>query len=311
MLEIYKTIDGVIKKIDTAEKNAWINLVAPTEEEIGWVSEELGVEEDFLRAALDEEEISRVELDDETGQSLITVDVPIADTEQQPLLLYSTLPVGIIETDKYLITVCLKDNTVLDDFASGRVKQVFTNLRSRFIFQFLYLVATRFLVYLRHINRMSNRVEKELHRSMKNKELIQLLDLEKSLVFFSTSLKANQLVLEKLQRGRVIEIFEDDRDLLEDVLIEVEQAIEMSNIYSNILSGTMDAFASLISNNLNIVMKILTAITILMAIPTMVSSFYGMNVANLPVASFTPVMGIIAVLTGIVAIVLYKFNMFS
>ncbi|MDD2414720.1 MAG: magnesium transporter CorA family protein, partial [Eubacteriaceae bacterium] len=247
MLEIYKTIDGVIKKIDTAEKNAWINLVAPTEEEIGWVSEELGVEEDFLRAALDEEEISRVELDDETGQSLITVDVPIADTEQQPLLLYSTLPVGIIETDKYLITVCLKDNTVLDDFASGRVKQVFTNLRSRFIFQFLYLVATRFLVYLRHINRMSNRVEKELHRSMKNKELIQLLDLEKSLVFFSTSLKANQLVLEKLQRGRVIEIFEDDRDLLEDVLIEVEQAIEMSNIYSNILSGTMDAFASLIS----------------------------------------------------------------
>ncbi len=311
MLEIYKTIDGVIKKIDTAEKNAWINLVAPTEEEIGWVSEELGVEEDFLRAALDEEETSRVELDDETGQSLITVDVPIADTEQQPLLLYSTLPVGIIETDKYLITVCLKDNTVLDDFAAGRVKQVFTNLRSRFIFQFLYLVATRFLVYLRHINRMSNRVEKELHRSMKNKELIQLLDLEKSLVFFSTSLKANQLVLEKLQRGRVIEIFEDDRDLLEDVLIEVEQAIEMSNIYSNILSGTMDAFASLISNNLNIVMKILTAITILMAIPTMVSSFYGMNVANLPVASFTPVMGIIAVLTGIVAIVLYKFNMFS
>ena len=158
---------------------------------------------------------------------------------------------------------------------------------------------------------MSTEIEKELHRSMKNKELIQLLDLEKSLVFFSTSLKANQSVLEKLQRGRVIKLYEDDRELLEDVLIEVEQAIEMSNIYSNILSGTMDAFASIISNNLNIVMKVLTSITILMAIPTMVSSFYGMNVSGLPFANFGAVVIIVVILTALVAMILFRKNMFS
>ena len=263
MINIYKTIDGKIVEIDEIEKHAWINMVNPTEEELLSISDQLNVEEDFLRAALDEEEI------------------------------------------------CLQSNTIIDDFAKGRVKHVFTNLKTRFIFQMLYRVATRFLVYLRHINRMSTEIEKELHRSMKNKELIQLLDLEKSLVFFSTSLKANQSVLEKLQRGRVIKLYEDDRELLEDVLIEVEQAIEMSNIYSNILSGTMDAFASIISNNLNIVMKVLTSITILMAIPTMVSSFYGMNVSGLPFANFGAVVIIVVILTALVAIILFRKNMFS
>lgn len=310
MLSIYKNIDGLITEVDTIEKDTWISLVAPTEEELQIVGETLHVDDDFLKAALDEEEVSRVELDDETGQSLITVDVPLVD-KHEDLLLYSTLPVGIIETQDNIITVCLQNNTVLDDFARGRVKHVFVNLKSRFIFQFLYLVATRFLIYLRHINRISNRIEKELHRSMKNKELFQLLDLEKSLVYFSTSLKSNQLVVEKLQRGRVVQLYEDDRDLLDDVLIEMEQAIEMSNIYGNILSGTMDAFASIISNNLNIVMKILTAITILMAIPTMISSFYGMNVTGLPVASFTPVIIMILGATAVCAFVLYKFNMFN
>ena len=310
MINIYKTIDGKIVEIDEIEKHAWINMVNPTEEELLSISDQLNVEEDFLRAALDEEEISRVELDEDMNQALITIDVPIVDKTSQ-MVLYSTIPVGIIETHENIITVCLQSNTIIDDFAKGRVKQVFTNLKTRFIFQMLYRVATRFLVYLRHINRMSTEIEKELHRSMKNKELIQLLDLEKSLVFFSTSLKANQSVLEKLQRGRVIKLYEDDRELLEDVLIEVEQAIEMSNIYSNILSGTMDAFASIISNNLNIVMKVLTSITILMAIPTMVSSFYGMNVSGLPFANFGAVVIIVVILTALVAMILFRKNMFS
>lgn len=138
-----------------------------------------------------------------------------------------------------------------------------------------------------------------------------MLDLEKSLVYFSTSLKSNQLVIEKLQRGRIIEIFEEDQELIDDVMIEMDQAIEMSNIYSNILSGTMDAFASLISNNLNIVMKVLTAITILMSIPTMISSFYGMNVTGLPFAEFVPVIIIIVAVTIVTAVILYKNNMFQ
>ncbi len=310
MINIYKTIDGKVEEIEEIEKHAWINMVNPTEEELLWVSDQMNVEEDFLRAALDEEEISRVEWDEDTNQALITIDVPTMD-DSSDMVLYSTLPVGIIETHENIITVCLEEHTVIEDFAKGRVKHVFTNLKTRFIFQILYRVASRFLVYLRHINRMSTEIEKELHRSMKNKELIQLLDLEKSLVFFSTSLKANQLVLEKLQRGRIIKLYEDDKELLEDVIIEVEQAIEMSNIYSNILSGTMDAFASIISNNLNIVMKVLTAITILMSIPTMISSFYGMNVTGLPFANFGSVVIIVAVLTSLVALILYKKNMFS
>ena len=310
MLTIYKTIDGRITEVESIEKDTWINLVAPTDEELQFVSETLHVEDDFLKAALDEEEISRVELDDETGQALITVDVPLINQTEE-LLMYSTLPVGIIETQDNIITVCLQNNTVLDDFTRGCVKHVFVNLKSRFIFQFLYLVATRFLIYLRHINRMSNRIEKELHRSMKNKELIQLYDLKKSLVYFSTSLKSNQLVVEKLQRGRIVQLYEDDRDLLDDVLIEMEQAIEMSNIYGNILSGTMDAFASIISNNLNVVMKILTSLTILMSIPTMISSFYGMNISGLPFPRIAPVMVLTIVATLVCAFVLYKFKMFN
>lgn len=309
MIKIYKTIDGKVQEIETIEKNSWINMVNPNEEELQFITQELGVEPDFLRAALDEEEISRVELED-NNQALITIDVPIVEKDAK-MVLYTTIPVGIIQTEDNIITVCLRGNTLIDDFAKGRVKNVFTNLKTRFIFQILYRVASRFLIYLRHINRMSNDIEKELHISMKNKELFQLLDLEKSLVFFSTSLKANQSVLEKLQRGRVIMLYEEDKDLLEDVLIEVSQAIEMCNIYSNILSGTMDAFASIISNNLNIVMKVLTSITILMAIPTMLSSFFGMNVTGIPVSNFAGVVVIAIVCTAVAAFVLFKKKMFS
>ncbi|AWW27028.1 magnesium transporter CorA family protein [Acetobacterium carbinolicum] len=309
MIKIYKTIEGKIQEVESIEKNSWINMVNPTEEELHFITRELEVESDFLRAALDEEEISRVELED-NNQALITIDVPVIEKDTK-MVLYTTIPVGIIQTEENIITVCLRENTLIDDFAKGRVKNVHTNLRTRFIFQILYRVASRFLIYLRHINRMSTDIERQLHISLKNKELIQLLDLEKSLVFFSTSLKANQGVLEKLQRGRIIKLYEEDKELLEDVLIEVQQAIEMSNIYANILSGTMDAFASIISNNLNIVMKILTSLTILMAIPTMIASFYGMNVEGLPVPNFWTIILISVACTGVAAFVLFKKKMFS
>jgi len=210
MIKIYKTIDGKIQEIESIEKNSWINMVNPTEEELQFMTRELEVEPDFLRAALDEEEISRVELED-NNQALITIDVPVIEKDTK-MVLYTTIPVGIIQTEDNIITVCLRENTLIDDFAKGRVKHVFTNLKTRFIFQILYRVASRFLIYLRHINRMSTDIERQLHISMKNKELIQLLDLEKSLVFFSTSLKANQGVLEKLERGRIIKLYEEDKE---------------------------------------------------------------------------------------------------
>lgn len=226
------------------------------------------------------------------------------------MVTYTTIPMSIIITDDNIITVCLKENVILNDFASGAMKGVYTNLKTRFVLQLLYRIVTAYHLYLRQIDRLSNHIERQLYISMKNKELIQLLDLEKSLVYFSTSLKANEVTMEKLARGRIIKLYEEDSDLLEDVLIEVKQAIEMSNIYTNILSSTMDAFASIISNNLNIVMKRLTVITIILEIPTMIASFYGMNVRNIPFASFWLVGGISMIITVIAAYILYRKRMF-
>lgn len=279
MLNIYKTIDDNLFTLEEIEDGAWISLINPTVSELEFVEEELAVDIDFLKAALDEEESSRIEVED--NQLLILVDMPIVEKEEEHIV-YETIPFGIILAGKNIITVCLKDSTVIDQFEKNSVKTFETSKRYRFVLQILYKISKRYLLYLKQIDKMSNQVEKQLHKSMKNTQLIKLLDLEKSLVYFTTSLKANQIVLDKLLKLDAIKLYPDDEDLLEDVIIENKQAMEMSNIYSGILSGMMDAFASVISNNLNIVMKRLTSITIVLAIPTMFASFYGMNLRNLP-----------------------------
>lgn len=275
MLCVYKTIDGKIQEMDRIEEGCWINLVSPTESEIDSVVQALNVDPGFLRAALDDEEASRIESED--NQTLIIIDIPLAQQDEDTIY-FSTIPLGIVITDKNIVTICLKENSIINEFSNGIVKSVYTNMKTRFVLQIFFRVATRFLQYLKQIDRISNEAENQLHKSMKNKELIQLLGLEKSLVYFSTSLKANEITMEKILRGRTIKLYEEDQDLLEDVIIENKQAIEMSNIYSSILSGIMDAYASIISNNLNIVMKFLTSVTIVLSLPTMVASFYGMNV---------------------------------
>lgn len=311
MLNIFKSIDDTLFTLAEIEDGAWINLVAPTPEELERIEDELSVDGDFLRAALDDEETARLE--SENDQVLILVDTPYVEKTDDHII-YETLPLGIIITDKNIITVCLKNSIVLDQFEKNSIRTFYTYKKYRFLYQLLYKNAQRYLLYLRQIDKMSNLVEKQLHQSMKNKELFQLLDLEKSLVYISTSLSANQVVLEKILRLNIIKKYTEDEDLLEDVIIENKQAIEMANIYSGILSGTMDAFASIISNNLNIVMKLLTSITILMAIPTMFSSFFGMNVINMPFATspfgFWIVLGISVVTAIIVGIILLKKNLF-
>lgn len=312
MLGIYKTIDGVLKKIDKPEKDAWISLIAPTSEEIDYVLSEVDIESNFIYAALDEEETSHIEC--EENSTLIIVDIPyhIEDEPTRSLISvhYTTMPLGIIVTPNNIITVCLKENNVINDFANGKVKPLHTNLKTRFLLQILYKMSTRYLQNLKQIDKLSNAIEQELHKSMRNKELIRLLDLKKSLVFFSTSLKADEATIERIMRGRVIKMYEEDEDLVEDVLIEIKQAIEMSSIYSNILSGTMDAFASIISNNLNLVMKTLTSITIIMAIPTIFASFYGMNVQSIPVPNFWFVVTISIIVIAIVAALLFRKKLF-
>ncbi len=309
MLNFYKTVENKICRIDSLENGCWVNVVNPTEAEIQYLVEDLKLDTGFVRSSLDEEESSRIESEDD--QTLLIIDTPKATTESQNTILYTTMPLGIIITDTFLVTISLSECSVLKEVADGMVKNVQTHLKTRFIFSILLRIATRYLQYLKQIDKISNMVEEQLHKSMRNKELIQLLGLEKSLVYFSTSLKSNEVTLEKLLRGRVIKLYEEDQDLLEDVLIEVKQAIEMSNIHSSILSGTMDAFASIISNNLNIVMKVLAAVTILMSIPTMISGFYGMNVDGLPLPHFWFPLAVTAGVVAIVAFILYKMHMFS
>ncbi len=308
MLNIYKTIDGKITRLDAVEDGCWVNLVYPSEDELKTVSATLGVEPTFLRAALDEEETSRI--DSEDGQTLIIVDTPAMEKDDTGVV-YSTLPLGIIVTDRHIITVCLKETSVVRDLQDGLVKDVRTQQRTRFILNILLLVAKRYLQYLKQIDKTYNYMERQLYKSQRNKELIQLLDLEKSLVYFNTSLKANEVTLEKILRGRIVTLYEEDHDLLEDVLIEVRQAIEMAQIYSSIISGMMDAFASVISNNLNVIMKVLTSITILMTVPNIVFGFYGMNVANLPLDHFwwVPLLISVAIIV-ILAVILKKRNLF-
>ena len=307
MIEIYKTINNELVKLEKIEKHSWLNVTDPSEEELLMLINDYGIDSSFLRSALDEEESSRIESED--NQTLIVIDVPLAEKDGNAVI-YSTIPLSIILANDCVITVSTKEIAAISDITEGVVKNINTQLKTRFILQIFYRVAQKYLQFLKHIDRLSSYVEKKLHKSMKNQELIQLLDLEKSLVFFSTSLRSDEITMEKILRGRFIKLYDEDQELLQDVLIEIKQAIEMCNIYSSILSGTMDAFASVISNNLNIVMKVLTSITILMAIPTMVASFFGMNVSGIPYPSFWFPLVLSGVATGLVFVLLRKKGMF-
>ena len=256
MISIYKTIEDDMVVLDKIEEGCWISAIHPNEEELTFLEEETGIDLDDLRAPLDDEERSRIELED--GYNMILVDIPSLDEKDR----YVTIPLGIYMTKEHIITICLEESPVLKAFVNRRVREFYTFKKTRFVFQILYRNAASYLRYLRIIDRKSDQIEEKLHISQKNSELIELLELEKSLVYFTTSLRSNEVVLEKLLRTERVKKYPEDEDLLEDVIIENKQAIEMANIYSGILSGMMDAFASVISNNLNIVMKFLATVTI-------------------------------------------------
>ncbi len=283
MLKIYNTNieTNEFEEIKEFKKGSWINLVNPSEIEIKKVCESIKIQEDFIRDALDYEEKARIDIEEDDNTILFIVDVPIVEKSEENDI-YTTMPLGmIVVRDDFFITVSLRKNKIITDFEKRKIRDFQTYKKSKLIFQILYLNSSYYLSYLKMINKETEIAEYVLKNSMKNKELLKLLDLEKSLVYFTTSLKSNEIVMEKTLRGKIIKLYEDDEEILEDAITENRQAIEMSKIYSDILNGTMDAYASIISNNLNGVMKFLTAITIVLAVPTMVSSFWGMNV-NLP-----------------------------
>lgn len=283
MLKIYNTDieTNKLEEIKEFKKGSWINLVNPSEQEIKKLCESVNIQEDFIRDALDFEEKARIDKEEDDDTTLFVVDVPIVEKNEENDV-YTTMPLGmIVVRDDFFITVSLRKNKVIEDFEKRKIKDFQTYKKSKLIFQILYLNSSYYLSYLKLINKETEIAEYILKNSMKNKELLKLLSLEKSLVYFTTSLKSNELVMERTLRGKIIKLYEDDEDILEDAITENKQAIEMAKIYSDILNGTMEAYASIISNNLNGVMKFLTSITIVLAIPTMISSFWGMNV-NLP-----------------------------
>ena len=280
LLKIYNTDIETNKteEIKEFKRGSWINLVNPSENEIKKVCENIDLDEDLIRDALDYEEKARIAQEEEDNTTLFIVDVPMVEKNEDSDM-YTTMPLGmIVVRDDFFVTVSLKKNKVIEDFEKKKIKNFQTYKKSRFIFQILYLNSSYYLDYLKKINKETEIAEYILKNSMKNKELLKLLTLEKGLVYFTTSLKSNELVMEKTMRGKIIKLYEEDEEILEDAIIENRQAIEMAQIYTNILNGTMDAYASIISNNLNGVMKTLTSITIILAVPTMISSFWGMNV---------------------------------
>jgi len=311
MIEIFKTYEDGTRQINSIEQGCWVVMTDPSATELLEISESCHIDIDHLRAPLDEEERSRIEVEDD--YTLILVDIPTME-ERNNKGRYVTIPLGIVVAKDVLVTVCLEETKVLKSFMDGRVRDFFTFKKTRFILQILYKNASVFLQYLRIIDRKSEEVERKLHISTQNSELIELLELEKSLVYFTTSLRSNEVVLEKMLKIDNIKQYPEDTELLEDVIVENKQAIEMANIYSGILSGTMDAFASVISNNQNIVMKFLTTVTMVMAIPTMVASFYGMNVKGIPGGEspygFFIVIGIAFLLTFLAAYIFRKKGLF-
>ena len=310
MKKIYLTVDDHLTEISTFEKGCWIHLQNPTREEVEGLNARFSLDPTYLQAALDEEESARIER--EGDQTLIIVDVPYVEAEDNGYS-YSTVPMGIIMVDDVIITVATRETAIITDFTEERIRGFWTFKRTRFILQLLNRNASRFLAYLKQIDKASSFVQERLQQSMRNRELIQMMKLEKSLVFFSTSLKGNEMVLEKMMRMDMLRKYPEDSDLLEDVIIENKQAIEMCAIYRDIMSGTMDAFASIISNNLNIVMKILTSLTVIMAIPTLFASFWGMNTAvpfEGTMWGFWAVVAISVVASVAAFIVLWKKKMF-
>ncbi len=284
--------------------------MAPTDQELNHAAETWGIPLDFLRASLDEEEQSRLECE-VPGVTLILIRVPVM--EQGPSgTRYNTVPFGIVVSGGGVVTVCLRENPLLENLKK-ETSATFTSTPANFVFRLLYRTSALYLHYLRQLDHQTDAIEQHLHQSMKNEQLMKLLNVQKSLVYFFTSLKSNNLVIERLQRARPFPVTPEDEDLLEDVIIENRQAMEMNETYNGILSGLMEFFASIISNNLNIVMKFLSAITIVLALPAIVGAFYGMNVA-LPgqahPAAFWVIMGVAVLLSGSAAVYLYKKNMF-
>lgn len=290
MISCYKTTpEGVTQRVEGCVPGSWVNVVAPTPEERLWLRTDLGIVDDFLSASLDDEEISRIDFDDDTHQVLVIVDCPFVEDQSESvdptIRQFDTHPLALLflPSRDCLVTVSLKPNETIFDLTSGRVRGINTAQRTRLLLLILLNITRRYQRCLRSINRQFRENERKLRHTMSNDDLMKMLGFEKSLLYFSTSLKALDTTLTRISYGRILKLYDEDHDLVDDVTIEVHQAQEMCNISTSVLTETMEAFGNVINNNLNLTMRTLAIITLVLSMPTMVYSFYGMN-TPLPMA---------------------------
>lgn len=313
MIKIYKTEESIVYEIEKSEEGAWINMVSPNMEECMKIAEQFDIDIGDVRAALDDEESSRIDLED--GYTLILVDIPSVEIRHKREA-YTTIPLGIILVDGVIITVCGEETPVLEAFEKRRVRDFSTKKKMRFVYQILYRSTSIYQNYLRVIDKRRREIEEHISDDdTEDTDLIDLHELESNLVYFATSLRANSVVLDRLTRYERLKQFPEDREILEDVIVENKQAIEMTAIYRDIINGTRELLSTIIDNRLNNVMKYLTSITLVMAIPTVISGIYGMNVSgkwmpfsNVPYG-FYIVCGIMIVISAIVLLILKKRKM--
>ncbi len=309
MLTIYKTTEGGIEELKSMENGAWVKAVDPTPEEIQQLVQ-WGVDPDYINNSLDLDEMPRMERDDDYTFILIRIPHRQPDSD----IPYTTIPLGIFIKGNMIVTICRYEKEMFQVLANRKYRLLKTGKRYRFALYIFLETATRYLTHLREINRTTETIEDQLQKSTRNREVLELLKYQKSLTYFATALRSNEVMMERVQRTQIFNYYEEDQDLLEDVLTENQQAIQMTSINAEILSSMMDAFASIISNNLNGVMKALAALTIIVSLPGTVAGFFGMNVM-LPLSDGEPtafliVFGIALALTAVATFIFYKRDWF-
>jgi magnesium transporter len=307
VITIFKNgVDG-FGQIETALPNSWVHVVEPSPEEIAQLSIQFHVPESFVAASLDVDELART--DQEEGCTLVIVLIPHVYSADPTDVPFSTIPLGIVLTGDHLLTICKIRTNFVSEFSRKHARHISTAKKNRLILQLLFAVAQQYLSYLRQIESQTDALQKKIQGSIRNKELLELLRFQKSFIYFRTSLESNGLMMNRLRRAQFFELYPDDLNLLEDVLTENMQATEVTKISGDILNQMMDTYASIISNNLNDVMKILALVTILLSIPTLVASIYGMNVPlpgeDSPTAMFV-ILGVAIGLATVVGLVFWR-----
>lgn len=313
MLKYFRTDDQIIHEEEKLCDGCWARMTAPSQEECEYIAEQMMIDIEDVQAALDPEESARIELQD--GYTLILVDIPATEIRHEKNV-YTTIPLGIILTQDIILTICTEDTPILRGFVEKRVKEFSTKKRLRFVYQILYRATGNYQSYLRTIDKKRMEIEEHISDDPEDVDIIALHELESTLVYFATSIRANGVVLDRLTRYKRLEQYPEDKELLDDVIVENKQAIEMTSIYRDIINGTRELLSSIVDNRLNNVMKYLTVITVVMAIPTVISGLYGMNVniSGMPLADspygFFTIFGVTLLICVIVIVLLRKKKVF-